>query len=72
MHVQKLTPEPGVMIMKVGPLAVARATKVDRGWRVRALIARHEELVLTESAAEAVAMEDVHEVFPGMRLEMAR
>ena len=74
MHVHKLTPADGVMVMQVGvgssALAVVRATKIAEGWQVRALIAGHEEIVPTEAAAVAAAMEDVHEAFPWDRLEL--
>jgi hypothetical protein len=74
MHVQKLTPKPGVTVLQVeagaGALPVARVTQVGSAWTVRALLAGHEETVATEAAAEAIAMEDIHEVFPGTSLEL--
>lgn len=76
MRVQKLTPESGVMIMQVqagaGALPVARATKAGDTWRVRALFTGHEEIATTEADAEAIAINNVHEAFPGRRLELTQ
>jgi len=44
-------------------MVVALADESDRGWRVRALLAGHEELVRTREGARASLLADYHELF---------
>jgi hypothetical protein len=53
-----------------GWMPVARATSGDDGWRVRALLAGHEEVVESAAAARQCLFQDLHEAFPGVRLEL--
>lgn len=63
--VRKATVQAGASVM-----SVAEATDLGKSWRVRALLSGHEEIVATEQSAVAMLLEDVHELFPGERLEL--
>jgi len=52
-----------------GWMPVARATSEVDGWRVRALLAGHEEVVESAAAARQCLFQDLHEAFPGVHLE---
>lgn len=55
-----------------GVMPVARATLHGfAGWKVRALLGGHEEIVATAAAARQALLEDFHEVFPATPLTLA-
>lgn len=76
MRVEVATPREGVVVLQVkagaGLMSVVQATaEMGGAWRVRALLAGHEELAESAAAAATIALEDVHEAFPGRLLELA-
>jgi hypothetical protein len=72
--VEVFAPGPGQLVLRVGTvpgvwMSVAHATAVSGRWRVRALLAGHEQVVTSAAAARQCLFEDLHELFPGVRLE---
>jgi hypothetical protein len=67
-----VAPAPDVMVLRIGNTAdcwmpVARATLNADGWRVRALIGGHEQLVASVSAARQCLLEALREAFPALQ-----
>ena len=72
----RLAAAPGRYTVHIGDpagteMVIAQATATGPFWKVRALLAHHEETVTTAKGACQALLADVHELFPGARLTPA-
>lgn len=73
-HAQLVTNDKGVILAQVdagrgGNLSVAQAVMENGHWRVRSMLAGHEEIVDSLAAATSTLIADLHEAFTIGQLE---